>query len=318
MISSYPSIYNLGHAAIADLFKGPVIIEEKIDGSQISFRRHVPLPADEFDQPVLEVRSKGAMVNTVAPEGMFKKAVDFLKSIEEKIPTGFTFRGEYLSKPKHNMLAYDREPKNNIIVFDVNNGEESYIPIEEKCVYAESIDLECVPALFTGIITDVTMLRSFFDRESILGGQKIEGMVIKPAKYDLFGRDKKVLMGKFVSEAFKEVHSNEWKKEHGTPSNGEIVQLLGAQYGTPARWQKALIHAREAGTITDSLKDIGMLMAEVPNDILKECETEIRDKLFAWAWPQLRRIVARGLPQWYKDELAKKQFEPTVNENKLS
>jgi hypothetical protein len=30
MIHSYPSIYNLGHAAIADLLKGPVIVEEKL------------------------------------------------------------------------------------------------------------------------------------------------------------------------------------------------------------------------------------------------------------------------------------------------
>lgn len=33
---SYPSIYALGHRAIVDLLKGPVFIEEKIDGSQFS------------------------------------------------------------------------------------------------------------------------------------------------------------------------------------------------------------------------------------------------------------------------------------------
>jgi len=33
----YCQIYNLGHRAIADLLRGPVIIEEKIDGSQFSF-----------------------------------------------------------------------------------------------------------------------------------------------------------------------------------------------------------------------------------------------------------------------------------------
>lgn len=34
---SYPSIYNLGHRYIADLLTVPVIVEEKIDGSQFSF-----------------------------------------------------------------------------------------------------------------------------------------------------------------------------------------------------------------------------------------------------------------------------------------
>jgi ATP-dependent RNA circularization protein (DNA/RNA ligase family) len=37
MILSYPSIYALGHRAIRELFDGPVVVEEKIDGSQFSF-----------------------------------------------------------------------------------------------------------------------------------------------------------------------------------------------------------------------------------------------------------------------------------------
>src|ERR1700720_2024738 len=98
MISSYLSIYNLGHAAIATLLHGPVLLEEKIDGSQISFcRRRETRFADYKGTPcephisydVLEVRSKGAVINTVAPEGMFKKAVEYLKSIEDKIPFGY-------------------------------------------------------------------------------------------------------------------------------------------------------------------------------------------------------------------------------------
>ena len=66
MINSYPSIYNLGHKAITDLLKGPVIVEEKIDGSQLSFRKD--------SEGSLHIRSKGA---TIYPEdaGMFSKAV---------------------------------------------------------------------------------------------------------------------------------------------------------------------------------------------------------------------------------------------------
>lgn len=37
MINSYPSIYSLGHRYISELFSGPVVIQEKIDGSQFSF-----------------------------------------------------------------------------------------------------------------------------------------------------------------------------------------------------------------------------------------------------------------------------------------
>ena len=34
---SFPSVYAVGHAALADLFLDDVIVEEKVDGSQFSF-----------------------------------------------------------------------------------------------------------------------------------------------------------------------------------------------------------------------------------------------------------------------------------------
>lgn len=300
-INSYPSIFALGHSAIADLLKGPVIVEEKIDGSQFSFMK--------TEEGELICRSKGANINMVAPEGMFLKAVEELRGILDRLPVGVTFRGEYLSKPKHNVLCYSRVPSRHIILFDINPALETYLSPRDKMALAESLGFEVVPTLDEGMINDPREIRAFLETESVLGGQKIEGVVIKPATYDLFGRDKKVLMGKFVSEAFKEVHAGEWKAEHATKGPKEIVQMLATQYATPARWQKALIHLREEGKITDSPKDIEGLMAAVPGDVLKECEAEIREKVFEWVWPQLRRSLTRGLPEWYKGELLAKQFD---------
>lgn len=36
---SYPKIWALGHSETQEIFKSPVIIEEKIDGSQFNFGR---------------------------------------------------------------------------------------------------------------------------------------------------------------------------------------------------------------------------------------------------------------------------------------
>lgn len=302
MINSYPSIYALGHAAIADLMKSPVIVEEKIDGSQISFEKRA-------DNGEVECRSKGAQINMIAPEGMFKNAVEFVKSIADKLEPGITYRGEYLSKPKHNILCYSRIPANHIAIFDINTGLETYLSPEEKQKKASEIGLETVPVLKNALIGDPIGIRDLLETESMLGGQKIEGVVIKPSNYDLFGRDKKVLMGKFVSEEFKEIHASDWKKEHGRKSSNDILTELARQYATPARWQKALIHLKEEGRITDSLKDIESLIASVAPDVLKECEQELKDAFFSWGWPQLRRMLVRGLPEWYKETLLKKQFE---------
>lgn len=46
-VSSYGSLHTIGHRAIADIFHGDVVVQEKIDGSQISFQvRDGELEAD--------------------------------------------------------------------------------------------------------------------------------------------------------------------------------------------------------------------------------------------------------------------------------
>lgn len=60
---SYPSIYNLVHSAIKNLFTVSVLVEEKIDGSQFSFGKDA--------NGDLHIRSKGAVTYIDAPEKMF-------------------------------------------------------------------------------------------------------------------------------------------------------------------------------------------------------------------------------------------------------
>lgn len=308
---SYSSTYNLGHKAIQDLLKGNVNVEEKVDGSQFSFGLFPPEPFDRLDPDSstveLRVRSKGAVMHPDAPEKMFSKGVEHVKSILHLLRPGWTYRAEYLAKPKHNALAYDRIPTGHVIIFDVNTGEEEFLPYNEKVIEAHRLGLECVPLLFNGIIENIEEFRRFLDTTSILGGQKIEGVVVKPTNYDLFGRDKKVLMGKFVSEAYKEVHNNSWKESN--PSGTDILGQIGYKFTTAARWNKAIQHMREAGKLEDSPRDIGLILKEIPEDILKEHEEDIKEYLFKWAWPHIRRLVTRGFPDFYKDQLLRLQFE---------
>jgi hypothetical protein len=175
---SYPSVFTMGHKAIEELLLDPIIVEEKIDGSQFSFGRF---------NGELRVKSKGKEMIADAPEKLFKEAVATAASLE--LRDGWTYRGECLQKPKHNSLAYDRVPHGNVILFDINSDEERYLSYEEKQAEATRLGLEIVPLLFTGKIESANDVLSFLERTSILGGQKIEGVVIK--NYSRFGRDKK-------------------------------------------------------------------------------------------------------------------------------
>lgn len=298
---TYPSIYSLGHRYLADLLLDPVLVEEKVDGSQISFGMF----EDEVGNKFLRVRSKGAEINVLAPDNMFKKGVDYIKRIADTLTMGWTYRGEYLAKPKHNTLAYDRAPQNHIIIFDINTAEETYMPHAQKVEEAARIGLETVPLIRWGRVDDIQHFRTLLDTTSCLGGQKIEGVVIK--NYNRFGLDKKVLLGKFVSEAYKEVHAKEWKASN--PTANDIVGYITASLKTPARWNKAIQHMRDAGKLEDSPRDIGLLMKEVPLDVQKEEIEYIKQKLFEWAWPHIRRGITGGLPEWYKEVLLARQFE---------
>lgn len=296
---NYGSIYSLGHKAIDDLLLDPVVVEEKIDGSQLSF--------GVFETPdgrVLRCKSKGADLNLVAPDKLFSRAVEYVKSIEALLTPGWTYRAEYLMRPKHNTLAYDRVPANHLIIFDIADGEESYLGYTVKQDEAARLGLETVPLLVYGRITDPQQFRGMLEHTSVLGGQKIEGVVIK--NYNRYGPDKKVLMGKFVSETFKEAHKTEWRAMN--PTRQDVISRLIEELKTPARWDKAVIHLRERGLIEDAPRDLGHLMKEVPADIEKEEIEYIKTKLFEHAWPQIKRGVIAGLPQWYKEKLMERQF----------
>lgn len=296
---SYPKIFALGHRAVSELLYDPVVVQEKIDGSQISFGWF----SDCVYHDGFRVRSKGAELNLDAPEKMFAEAVDYIRGLH--LQDGWTYRCEYLKKPKHNALAYDRIPQNHLILFDINAGEEVYLTRGVLESEAKRLGIDIVPEFFFGKLETVDLFRELLENTSCLGGQKIEGVVIK--NYNRFGLDKKVLMGKYVSEKYKEVHSQEWKKEN--PKSGDVIQNLILEYGTPERWQKALIHLQEKGQIEGSPRDIGLLIKEVWPDIVSECKEEIMEKVYKWLEPHLRRGVTRGLPQWYKERLMEKQFE---------
>lgn len=293
---SYPKIYNVGHAALSQLFDDYVLIEEKIDGSQFSF--------GIFDGE-LKCRSKGQQLVVDDPEGMFVKAVDAVKLVRHKLINGWTYRAEYLQKPKHNTLAYDRIPNNHLMIFDINSEEEVYLGYDEKRHFADQLGFECVPLIFDLLAKPkLEDLNNLLNKDSVLGGQKIEGFVIK--NYAKFGPDKKALMGKYVSEAFKEIHKVDWRDRN--PSKADVIEVIGQSLRTPARWQKAVQHIRERGLLTDSPKDIAMLLKEVQVDILKESEAEIKGQLWKHAWPIISRSVIRGLPEWYKQQLLEKQM----------
>ena len=288
-INSYPKVLAIGHRYIQNIFEGTYHVEEKLDGSQISFG---------IIKGELYMRSKGAEIIIDNPEGMFSRAVESVKDIAHLLSPEWIYRGEYLQKPKHNTLCYDRIPDNHIMIFDIEASPDNHLPYVMKSVEAERIGFECVP-LIQFEWSGLDSIKESLLAESCLGGPNMEGIVIK--NYDRITLDGKFMAGKFVSEAFKESHSKEWKAEH--PSKGDIMQQIVDTLKTEARYHKAIQRLRDNGTLDQSPRDIGNLMKAVHQDIEEEEAEFIKQKLYEYAIKNIKRGVCGGLPEWYKEHL---------------
>jgi hypothetical protein len=300
-LRSYTSSFNLGHHQLEYLFEDAVLVQEKIDGSQFSF--------GNIDGKLF-CRSKKVNLDINAPEGMFAEGVQYVQAIADHLPDGWTFRGEYLKTPRHNTLQYERIPRNHIILFDIDMGMEHYMAHTDMEYHAVNLGLECVPVLYYGMITNVQQIHELMSRESVLGGP-IEGVVIK--NYQKYNAEKKLLLGKHVSEAFKETNKDNWKAQK--LGQRDIVEQLVDMYRTDRRWEKAVEHLRDAGQLENSPRDIGPLIKEIQNDVLADSEEEIKQLLFDWALPRLQRGLIKDFPMWYKEQLLNNQFASNV-ENK--
>lgn len=299
-MKKYQKVRTVGHREIAQLLMGPVQIQEKIDGSNFAFGKTI---AGE-----LFCTSRNRDLSLTDTTGMFKSAVDYIISIGPLVTPGFIFRAEFLSKPKHNVLAYEKTPQNHLVLFEVDhlnaNGETTPACFDaaELSIIAERYDIACTRTFFVGDILPEVLREMFACWEkvpSILGGQ-IEGIVIK--NWNRYTPDGCPQIGKIVREEFKEVHRHIIKGERAE-GHKKTIQGIGEALGGPARWQKAVQHLTELGVIVNGPEDIGPLMKRVQVDIIEECEQEIKQALYVKFQKDVRAGACHGLVDWYKEKI---------------
>lgn len=292
--AAFPKILHIGDKQILDLFEGEVEITEKIDGSQLSFGK--------IDGEVI-TRSKGR--EFTEPDKLFIPVTEYVHSIADRLPEGIWFYGETLATPRHSTLAYDRTPKNHLALFGVYEADKNlfhgYDTIKE---WADKLDVDAVPLLFSGKTSADKILDLVKDSPSYLGGQSIEGVVVKAYKPWLFlGQiPLSVMSGKYVTEEFKEVHTKDWSKLNTGKGKFEVLK---ENYRSEARWRKAVQHLRERGELTGTPKDIGALIKETRVDIETEEKENIKDVLWAIYKEDILKYSVFGLAQFYKESLVK-------------
>lgn len=278
MIEDYGKVYALGRdRSIATILEEPVLIEEKVDGSQFSFAK--------IDGELV-FKSRNVLIDPDAA-GNFTAGVQALLEVAHLVPEGFVFRGEYLSKPRHNVLCYERVPERHVVIWEAEHRGTRLSPVAREDL-ARRMCLEPVQAFGWGEVRGLDDLKDILSRPSMLGG-KMEGVVLK--------RDG--MAAKVVSDEFREVKAQPRPK----PTDADFLKQLGSYFSTPARWEKAVQFLRDGGTLTGSPKDIGQIIRRVQDDIFEEHGDEIRESLFQHARKQLANAATAGVPEWYLSKL---------------
>ncbi len=298
-IPSYPKIFHLGEAFnkqydAMSIFNSDVVIEEKVDGSQFSMGIN--------DDRQLVCRSRKQPLDLDNPVDMFAGAVNYVKSIESTLrvifPPDSYFYCECLRQPKHNTLVYDRIPRNHLVLFGALINGQWQLRRDLEGI-AEILNIDVIPELYRGH-GNPNVVKKLLETDSYLGGQKIEGVVVKNYNQMIQLFDKIIPMfAKYVSEKFKEKH----KENPSFKSQRWSIDQFVQSFKTETRWAKAVQHLQEEGILLQSPKDIGNLIAEVKQDIAEE----EKENIMKWGGKFVLDLVlkncTKGLPAWYKEKL---------------
>jgi len=293
---SYYKILTFGSRGTEGLLDEPVYVSEKVDGSQFRFGVH----DGEF-----YVASHHKDIHIGSNYGMFKEAVEYVLAQRETIEkraklfqsNELWYFTEYLQRPRHNVLEYNRVPKNHLVLWALMaNGE--FVPRSMWAIYADDLGIEVVPHFPFKKYTR-SELKSLLEEESFLGGQKMEGVVItNPSRNIVIGPRLQPLICKMVRSEFKEQH-----RSIIASGKNEIQQHMES-YNSEARWLKAIQRRQEDGELLGTPQDIGPLLKSINQDLEKEEKENIKEFLWRHYRKDYLRACTRGFPEWYKERLA--------------
>ncbi len=284
----------------------PFIVEEKVDGSQIR--------GSITKDGVITVGSKNVdfTAGKVVPKG-FAKGVEQMQralTVFKYTNAEVVLFGEYLEKPLHNALQYDRVPTGNIYLFDAKvNGK--WVTGDDLVFLAEAIGFEPVNVLASyDLLPTFKELKEYLGTTSVLGGQQIEGIVLKNrgVMIDQYGKPAFYAF-KLVRKEFKELNSEVWKTQRrdGIHSINELIAASLEALNTKNIWNKAIQHIRDDGKAQHSMRDMQILSEYIDADIDLEYREPIEEFMFTFLRGQIKRYIMKGLPGYYKQLLYEMQ-----------
>jgi hypothetical protein len=279
------------------------VLQEKIDGSQLSFYVN--------DEGKLQFFNKGKEIQR--KNRVFSKSVTMLENIVERFDAGLIYHGESVSTKTHNTAIYDRTPTYYFILYDVQYKEsKEYMSHNDSTAEAHRIGLEHVPAVYCNDdetmapavkVYEIVSLMETGEVSSFLGGF-CEGVVLKLHNFTDNNGKVFATKRKFVTNKFKERHSIKKPKKIGT-TKLEFLEELGSMFAVEPRFFKSYQHLRDQDLLGGSNEEkLELICTELDIDFIKEN----KDLVMNYMWAEFLHIflakTKEDYSKWYNKHLS--------------
>jgi hypothetical protein len=147
---------------VPKVFDGPWHVEEKMDGSQLSFM----LSKEDKNEVIYRNRTHFMSDKDPYHNNMFTNAILGTSALKGILNPNYIYRGEAICKQRHNVLKYSRTARYGgkspigyncllqrmyFVLFDVEDtSTKMFLSYEEKVKEGSRIGLEVSPRLFSG------------------------------------------------------------------------------------------------------------------------------------------------------------------------
>jgi len=296
------------------------IFQEKIDGSNALY-----FQPDTPESNQLQITCRGKLKS--ASDKLFGPMYAALAPICSELPNDKVFCTEYVPKLRSGQIAYKELPKRLNVVWDIRDYKTGfYCTPEEVKTICEKYDLTYTPIIYhykpnTGqtFINPFEFAQRFLEKmnnpsfqpktdweknylpeyEPLLGGDMIEGVVLKVLKFAPPPEGHKYCpvsrVNKIVYTEFKERNSMKKVKPVKEPKVAQTFEQMmheaGKVYDTFPRFEKAVQHLREQSSdkhVLTCLKEhqwndpllVQALEEELAKDLCKEKKDSLLSMIF--------------------------------------
>lgn len=270
----YLNIFRLRDDDLPDFHVGDhIIVEEKIDGANFSFR---------YDAEKNQICSFSRRVELHAKNTLFgawewSQKLD-KKKIAEVLGNNLIMFAEWLAP---HTVKYPDEKYFNAYCFDIMNAEtEQYLPQEQVNKVVQDLDLSYVPVFYDGPFTSWEALAGLVGRTE-LGGEYGEGIVIKNMTRLNDPDENFQFYVKIVGEAFKEKKAiGGWgMKMLDRKHEKSVEQELTESVVTTARVRKLILKMVDEQELPINWKELDprTIMRKLSNAVYYDCVKEEPD-----------------------------------------